>query len=228
MKTETPTGDLIPGDCLTFSAAIYPRQSVSEQHVNEIADALRSGHEMPCILVDRKAKVIVDGVHRWRAYAKVYGNEAEIPCVLRDFATENDLFIAAIEANSAHGLPYTSFEQTQCILAAKERGIALEVLSQAMHITIEKIDRIVVGKTGFERVGEEDRPIALKGSMHQLKGRTLNKLQLEANRYAGGMKPQYYINQLTALVRGGLCAWGGENVLVSLRQLRDLLNEKIK
>ena len=214
---------------LVWDAEIYPRLAISDVHVGQIADALRSGATIPPIIVDAKTKRIVDGVHRWRATQRVFGTDAEISCEEREFESENALFLAAIEANADHGLRYSAFEQTKNILRAEERGISRDVLSKVMRVTPEKLERIVETKTGFRRVGNDDVREALKPALRPLKGKRLSKEQQAANQYSGGLGASYYINQTILLVKAGLGKrWGGQNVKVKLKELRDLLNKNFK
>src|SRR5581483_8346575 len=185
-------------DTLNFDERLYARGGVSEVHVCRLADALREGGELPPILVDAGNLRIVDGVHRTRAARKVFGDDATIYCELRTYASDAEFLAAAIEANSAHGLSFTPYEHARCAVLAEQVGLAKEVLARAMRMPVTKIERIVTTRTGLTRLRASDPPILvpLKGSMRACAGRELTEQQLSANRYAGGMPPLYYVNQL--------------------------------
>src|SRR5579883_2914124 len=156
---------------LSLDMAIYPRESVNEVHVNALADALRCGALLPPLIVDRKSKRIIDGVHRWKAWRKVKGESVEIDCVLRKYLSEAELFKDAIALNADHGLRYTPFEHTRCVLRAEEMGISRAEIAAIIRVPLEKLERRVESKTGFRRIGETVSPEPLKRSLEQLAGR---------------------------------------------------------
>ena len=209
---------------LTWDQAIYPRTDISESHVGRLADSLRVGETLAPILVDKNSNRIVDGVHRWRAHRRVLGDTCEIECNIRDFADEKELFLAAVEANSAHGLPYSGFEKTKCILVAQEMGINREQIGQVLKIPFSKIEKIVLNKSGFKKMNGSSQQIPLKRSLHKLKGTTLTIEQQRANKYAGGMSPLYYTNQMIIFLEANLMEWGGKEVTARLKDLSELLN----
>ncbi|MBP2326472.1 ParB-like chromosome segregation protein Spo0J [Kibdelosporangium banguiense] len=77
-----------------------PRQSgESEKHIKALAE---SESDLPPILVHRETMQVIDGMHRLRA-ALAQGRET---ISARFYDGDNaDVFVAAVEANTAHGLP---------------------------------------------------------------------------------------------------------------------------
>lgn len=79
---------------------------VDEQHARALAE---SGAALPPILVHAPTRRVVDGMHRVRA--AVLRGRREIEAKLYD-GDDRDLFVLAVEANIAHGLPLTLTERT--------------------------------------------------------------------------------------------------------------------
>lgn len=209
---------------LVFDETIYPRNMINEIHVNEIAEALRMGMILPPPVIDKKTNRIADGWHRVRSHIKVEGEETTIDCDVREFKSDKELFLFAIEANATHGLRYNAIEQTKCILRAEEMGITREIVAKAMKITVEKAEKIILTKVGITKEGMK---IPLKPSMRVFSGIELNKKQIAINQYAGGMQSMYYINHLIGLIEAGIIDKLTDSARIKLIQLRDLLNEKL-
>ena len=74
---------------------------VDESHVDVLAGVL---DKVPPILVHRESLRVIDGVHRVRA-ARLLGR-TRLPARLVD-ADADDAFVAAVRANTEHGLPLT-------------------------------------------------------------------------------------------------------------------------
>ncbi|WP_214415751.1 ParB/RepB/Spo0J family partition protein [Sphaerisporangium fuscum] len=87
--------DLLPADS--------PRlEGENPDHVRLLAE---SEEEFPPIVVHRPTMRVVDGMHRLRA-AVLRGAE-RVRVLFIDGVDEADLFVLAVEANIAHGLPLT-------------------------------------------------------------------------------------------------------------------------
>jgi hypothetical protein len=212
---------------LVWDQTLYPREEVNEQHITNLCYALRMGELLPPLLIERITRRLIDGVHRWYGRRRVFGDDCEIECIIVDFASEQEAYLAAVAANSGHGLRYNGFELTKIALRAEELGITRETLSQAIKIPFEAITRRVITKAGKADVGGVEKFVALKGSMQDLHGRKLTQGQVEANKSAGGMAATYYVNNVITLVEQGLgTKWGTEEARTRLIFLRALLGKK--
>src|SRR5580658_1081721 len=107
---------LIAANKLIFDQALYPRSKPSSQNIAGMVEAMRAGWTPPAIVVDKKTKRIVDGVHRWRAWIQEHGEESEIECELVSRDTEGELFALSVELNAQHGLQLAAFERTDCLI----------------------------------------------------------------------------------------------------------------
>lgn len=225
MKNEVQEIEVVH---LVFDETIYPRAAISEMHVSRLADSLRAGEQVPPILVESHTKRIIDGVHRWKAWRKVYGEESKIPCELISENDEAKLFILCVDRNTAHGLGLNPFERTKCLLRLSELGVTREVALKALRMTFDSAERMEKAKTAFRDLpGGKKEQIPIKGAMYDFRGETLNKRQQAVNKMAGGMRPVYYIEQLIGLLEANLCARAEKRVLDRLEALRDLLTEKL-
>jgi hypothetical protein len=209
---------------LVFEPRLYPRVEPSVFHINRLADALRAGETLPPVIADDERFILIDGVHRSRAWARVYGDESKIPCELVT-ADDAEIFRLAVECNTGHGLALTPFEQTKCLLRFNEFGITREVALRALRMTAEKAERMVATKTAYRESSDGGRErIAIKGSLQGFHGETLTEAQVAANNKCGGLRLGYYVNQMVALVESGLCDRAEGETLENLYQLKELLN----
>ena len=212
---------------LVFEEKLYPRKNVDVHHISRLEDALRAGSVFPPVIADDKRYVLIDGVHRSRAWGKVYGEDAKIPCQLVT-ADDAEIFRMAVENNTAHGLSLDAYERTNCLLRFCELGISRDVALRALRMTAEKAERVIQTKTAFRITPDGSKQqIAIKGTMHNFRGETLTKRQQAANEKAGGMRFHYYLSQMIELVEAGICDRIEGKVLDNLHHLRDLLNENL-
>ena len=208
---------------MVWDTSIYPRQDVSEVYVKQLVESLKAGESFPSIVIESKGNRIVDGVHRWKAYRKFLGGEGSIDVDIRDYENEQEIFLAAIQLNTPHGLRLSPFEVTRCLTMAKEMGITRERVAQALRVTAERAERIFVTKTGFTRDGKNSIP--LKGVMHPFHGETLTKKQISLNEWSGGMNALYYVNQVIGLLEIDIAGKLSTEGIDRLFFLRDLLNK---
>ena len=103
-----PEGVDVPLENIVIDNNIYPRAYVSDNHIEAMEDAVRTGQVLPPILLDRRTMRLIDGFHRYQR-AKRAGDK-EIRAILQWFETEQDVFEAAISANAAHGFNYATTE----------------------------------------------------------------------------------------------------------------------
>lgn len=192
---------------LVIDYGILPRVAVNFTHVDNLKNAVLAGEGLPPIIAERSTKRVVDGLHRYTMYVQVYGEEHVVEVEFRDFADENELFLAAVAANSAHGLAYSTYDRRRILVEAVRRGINREVISNAIKMPVEKADKKLAEGSAFVKtpVGDRQR-VPLRTGLKRLAGCVLNKKQVEANRKAG-MKAEYHCEALVALLRAGLLGW---------------------
>jgi|SRR5215471_612278 len=179
---------------ITIDESIYPRSSVSDFNVSRLRSALKTGAKLPPLLVEAKFYRLVDGRHRYEAYQ--LENIKTIEVIEKVYATEADLFADAVRANIGHGEPLDSFNVRNAIIRLTEYGYDREKISDVVRLTVEQIERI---ERGFA-AHEDGKPLALKGGLNHLKGRVLNKEQIQVNRHYSGGKAVFYVRQLCELI----------------------------
>jgi hypothetical protein len=192
---------------LVVDYGILPRGGVNFAHVDNLKNAALAGASFPPIIAERNTKRVVDGLHRHTMYVQLYGEEHEVEVEFRDFADENELWLAAVEANATHGLAYSTYDRRRILVEAERRGISRDVISSAIKMPVEKADKKLADGSAFVKtpVGHRKR-VPLRTGLKGLAGRDLNKRQVEANGKAG-MKAEYCCEALVALLRAGLLGW---------------------
>jgi hypothetical protein len=200
---------------------IYPRVNMSAVNINKLMQAIQSGCDLPPIAVEMGSGRILDGVCRWKALIKVFGDDATVEVVEHECRDDNDAFLTAIELNSAHGMQLTSHDLAERVIRAEQRGITLEMLARVAHVPLEKIERRLTENTASVRtLGMEGKVrVDLKPPMRALAGRELSEQQVATNRVAGGMSTLYYIEFLRKLIDADLWTWGSANERNALHEL---------
>lgn len=212
----------ISASSLVQDFKLYPRAQVDDYHVREMAESIRAGGKLPPVIADSKSKRIIDGFHRVRAHQKVYGANVKIAVDLREYPDEPTMLKEAMVLNASHGRNLTLYDKTRCLLLAQELGMERSVVSQALNITVERAETLLL-----ERVAASGE--VLKRTMHHLAGESLTKEQADHNRGpAGGMDQLFYINQVVALLETDSMDWARESVKVKLQRLSELLLEKLR
>ncbi|HEY4740397.1 MAG TPA: hypothetical protein VIH76_07375 [Candidatus Acidoferrales bacterium] len=204
------------------------RSAVNFAHVGALKNALLAGVVFPPIVAERSTRRIVDGLHRCKAYTQLWGEGHEIEVDFRDYANDNDLWMAAVEANNSHGLPYSTYDRTRILVEADRRGIKREVITSAMKMPIEKADKKILGSSAFVKTPVGQERVALRTGLKPLAGRQLTKAQLEANNKAGAMKAEYHCEALITLLRAGLLTWGSKNAVTMCGSLYKELDKRVE
>ena len=170
---------------LVIDNNVLPR-GLNFAHVGVLKNALLSGMALPPIIAERSTRRVVDGLHRHKAYMELFGERHEIEVEFRDYANENELFLAAVGANSEHGLPFTTYDRTRILVEAERRGIKREVISNAIKMPVEKADKKIADGSAFVKVpaGAHQR-VPLRTGLKPLAGRRLTKAQLGSQPQGG-------------------------------------------
>lgn len=113
--------------------SLYPRMKVDHEHVDMLAEAIRSGVELPPIVIDGKGRVI-DGVHRRRA-TMASSEAAVISCEVRTYGRERDAFLDAVRLNSRHGRTLTTGDRVKALQRAREMRIEPAEIATLLSMT---------------------------------------------------------------------------------------------
>jgi len=208
---------------LVINEALWPRRVISRVNISRICEAIRCGKELPPIIVDRITRTVIDGVHRLKAVARIFGPVAEIMVEWRDYDNEAAMFIDAARLNAGHGEPLTPIDQAFCLHRAEELKIERPMIMSALNLSKPAVERICSGRFGFGPTGE---CIVLKRSVGHLAGENLTERQVAANERVGGFPVREYVEQLITFIEGGLLKQDGDIILEGrLRHLQQLLTK---
>jgi len=204
---------------LVLDYDLYPRQDVDSANVRSLVEALNAGVELPPIVIDKQSKRVVDGIHRVHSYRRVLDETATIEVIARNYASDAEMFLDAIQLNAGHGKRLSPFDKARAILRAEELKIEVDRIAGALHITIDRVGEIEIRK-GARTNGQK---IIIKNTLRHLAGGKLNKKQRVANDRAGGMFPLYYVNQVINIIEGDVLDRENEKLMERLGELRELL-----
>lgn len=205
---------------LVIDHDIYPRININPKNVQDLTEAHTSGVELPPIIIDRKSKRIVDGVHRFKMYLKILGEDGEIEVVEKAYPSEAAMFLDAMKYNAPHGLKMDACDQTRCLIIAERLSIPLEAVAGALHMPIEKLGELRVHRTAKDAGG---LTIPIKQTIRHMAGKKFTKRQEEANDRLSGMNQSFYANQLIELIESKMLDVEDEKLLDRLRHLHGLL-----
>jgi hypothetical protein len=219
--------DMVRVGELVIDYGILPRAAVNFAHVGTLKNAALAGERVPPIIAERSTKRVVDGLHRYTMYVQLYGEEHEVEVEFRDFADENELWLAAVEANATHGLAYTTYDRRRILVEAERRGISREIISSAIKMPVEKADKKLTDGSAFVKtpVGQRQR-VALRTGLKPLAGHLLTKKQEEANKQRS-MKAEYHADALVKLLRAGLLSWCSKTVRTAVMALHKELVKQV-
>ena len=76
----------IPLSEVKYEGAIYPRLKPSQRAIEDYADALLAGEELPPIILERETRRLLDGYHRWKAHQRIIESPSLLDGDGRDFS----------------------------------------------------------------------------------------------------------------------------------------------
>jgi len=205
---------------LAFDYLIYPRHAIDSHHVREFADTMRAGTEFPSIVVENKTRRIVDGFHRVKATQSVYGDNATITAILRNYPTDKALFLDAAHINSAHGKRLASFDISHCLQIAHRLKIKDEEMAITLSISVDRLAKVQLTKTAF---GPNGQPFPIRRSIGHVGQQRLTKKQYAGADLMGGQSQVYCVNQVINAIEYNLCPMNNPHFLERLEVLRNLL-----
>lgn len=216
-KTET---EMIPFAELVFDFDIYPRHQIDATNVRSIREAIEAGDVPPPIVVDRKSMRVIDGFHRARAVAALQGDDASVPCVVKNYSTVQQMVLEAIALNARHGVRLSSYDKARALIIAEKHKISLELTAKALSISIPRLSSLRLAKTAINTDGDE---VVIKASMRHLAGEKLTAPQQSAIGHLDGMRPLYHVNQLITLLEHDVLDLNEERLRERLSHLHSLL-----
>lgn len=208
---------------LVLDFELYPRDRLEPYNVNQMAEALRAGLELPPITVDRRSKRVVDGFHRVEAYRKVYGARSKIPAELKDYKDDAEMFVDAVRLNANHGRQLSPYDRARCIAKAEALKLEPKIIASALNMTLERIGEMKAQRFATYKM----EPQVLKRTTAFLAGKELSDDEAQYNIKAGGMHQTFYINQVIAMLEADTVNWENQRVSNALKKLCDLLDKAL-
>ena len=206
---------------LVLDYNLYPRTQVDAYKVNEICEAMRANITMPPIIVEKKTMRVVDGFHRITAVRKLYGPNAKIEIILKEYASEVAVFCEAMSTNSSHGRGLDKYDKLHSAQIAVTLGMSRDSIACALNLTRQTLDGLL-----DERVSLEGEPLKL--TMRHFSGKSMTEEQIAFNRGpAGGMAPLFYVNQIVGLLETNSINWDNERLVARLKYLVELLDKQL-
>jgi hypothetical protein len=211
---------------ITIDTSVLPR-GINFVHVNDLKNAALSGVVFPPLIVERGTGRLVDGFHRYTSYKQLYGESYDADVEERDYADDNAVFVAAVEANATHGLAFSTYDRRRILVEAERRGISRDVISSAIRMPVEKADKKLADGSAFviTPVGHRQR-VPLRTGLKALAGHLLTKKQEEANKRSS-MKAEYHADALVKLLRAGLLSWCSKTVRTAVMALHKELVKQV-
>ena len=216
---------------LTYDPELYPRlhpmdtAGIGWFTVNKYAQEMRAGANFPPIIVGiiddesypRRGEMIInDGVHRWKAYAKLGVKSVDV--IVKHYKTKIDFFRDAIESNVAHGRGITFTAKARLLDLLRIHGLVDGEISKIILVPMDKIrdleKRIIKTENGRKIYVKSQVEQALEEGQLTVEEAFAVKQQRISTRTAKGL-----IKQLIDIVRG--------KVLIPSKEVRALCEELV-
>lgn len=205
---------------------LYPRSKIDTSNISMLVDAIRSGIDLPPVIVDQRSRKVVDGFHRCAANERLFGeDEALVEVEWADYEDEAEIFREAARLNSVQGKKLSSYDQDICAAKAESLGIPLEVISIDLSIPADKLRKRVTLSGEVERMPGvfDSQPIPLKRDFRHLEGRRFTQRAVEAHAKSTGAGVLYSARDVIRRVESGTVNWQYDSIVKTLTELRDVL-----
>jgi ParB-like chromosome segregation protein Spo0J len=206
---------------LVVDFSLYPRNSISSMHVNDIAEAMLKGEPMPPVVICKNTLRIVDGVHRTRAAIKI-DPEAKINVIAKVYANEQEIWRDAMRLNAKHGLRLSHYDFARCAVRSTELGLTPDELASDLCLTREKLDSLILRKTAFKSDGTLT---PIKQTAGHLARKVLSSKQLEGVEKAVGHHQVYLVRQLIGIFESDLFNYDNEVLVQEALKLKDTIGQ---
>lgn len=203
---------------------LWPRhmaQRLDETNVRRMKEALRNGFSLPPIVVNKADNRIIDGFHRTKAVLSVFGDDAEIDAYLKNYDSEQDMYLEAGTLNAHQGLPMSPQDRAHFILTCRKMKIPPAKIAEALHMDVEKMKKFLKERTAKTQEGEN---IAIPYGARSLAGKTLTREQEHFVHTTNGSMPEMYISMLINALKSESLILNDKTV-ARLKELYDLIDE---
>lgn len=223
------TTRMIPVSQLIEDFSLYPRHAVDAAHSADIGTAYEAGNKLPPLVVDQHFRIL-DGFHRRRGFAHVFGPEAEIECVVEQHDSELSAFQRAAELNSGVGKKLDAQDRVRVVLRMRALGAEETLIATTLHTTEQRVAKLSIKVTQVGREAVPVKQVALrldKTSGRRVPPAKLTKRQSEVMASSGGWGTKQTVRQLTQELAVGLFDDGDAELLAALWALHQTISEVV-
>lgn len=139
---------------IVYRKDLYPRFEPDPKTIQQYAECLE---QLPPIEVDQHG-ILIDGYHRWKAHETA--RSEEVPCVVTQVASEQELFMLAVKRNAKHGKQLSTKEKQK--ITAQWFGVfnRREIIA-TLSITDDQYDRWTKEKRELAEEAEREAVLEL-------------------------------------------------------------------
>lgn len=207
---------------LVFDHGLYPRVSIDPTHAGMIREAVRAGAAMPPLVVERGTRRVVDGFHRGDAYRREGGEDCEVACTEREYASDGEFLLDAVRCNASHGRPLSHYDRIRVQMRLQQFRLGVKAIASALGVRPETLRAVGEGRVA-KAADQPQREIPIKRTISHLRGQPITARQEEANEKLSGMPQTWYCNQLLLILEADLLDRENPNVLERLAALHEAI-----
>lgn len=209
---------------LVVDMNLYPRSQIDDNHVSYMIRAFRAKSKFPPIIIDKKSKRIIDGVHRYNMYKRIDRGMA-VEVIEKQYKDDAEMFWHAMRLNADHGKGLTPFDRTKCIAKSGQLGLTKIQTADALLMTLADVGKLQKERMGRYKVNGIVAYEPLKRTIRHLAGEVLTERQWEANEKLSGMNQQFYAEQLITIIESKSLDKKDNSLMERLKYLKKLLND---
>lgn len=215
MKTKQ-----VPLASLIEDYGLYPRHRVDDSHISDLLRAFQSGAELPPIVVDAASNRIVDGVHRVRMYRRALGDDAVVRAELRQYKDDAELFLDAVELNSAHGRKLDRHDQTRIVLRLRELNVPDHHIAMRLHVPEPQIKQLAI-----RVVMSPSGPVPSKRGLEHMRGQDMTTEQVAVMESVRSAEAGRICLELTRLLRAEMVDLSDDQTVGRLKELHIVIGD---
>jgi transposase len=133
-KVEKRKG-IIKASEIMFDSEIYarfdPNQALITEYESNI-DQIMAGEKLVEVAADY---TLIDGYHRWKAFQRVYGVDAEMQILIHETTNRDYIELASYASNTKHGLRTSAEENRRNIQRLYFKGFNIEQIMEALGLS---------------------------------------------------------------------------------------------
>lgn len=173
----------VPLTWLVKDLSLWPRDTLDGSNIRDLANALKMGEELPPMVVERGSGRITDGFHRRDAYLRVFGEQHQVPVLIKEYASEAEAYSDAVRLNRSHGRKLNSSDLIKAAIRLDELGVGEEEVAVILKVPPIEVKKIAARIA----INQASEPVPLKAGDRHLQDRVLNDEQIEALTHRQGV-----------------------------------------